>query len=1699
MTRPVDEKIVAMKMDNSDFVKKANETTGIFGKLKQSLNQFGGTNFNKVVGEFGNVQRAANSTDLSSLARSVEGISGRFSNLGIVATTALMNITNKAVDAGARILKSLTVDPPMDGFREYENKMSSIGTMLANTEWAGSTLDDVKKTLGELNDYADNTIYSFEQMTANVGRFTAAGVTLEDSAVAIKGLGNMAAVSGSSVDQLNTVMYQMSQALAAGKLNLMDWNSLVNGGMAGKKMQDALVTTAKAMGKNVDLSDGFRNSIEQGWLTSEVFLETLKKFGTDKSMTEAATSVRTFTGMIAALKEGIGSGWAETWELMFGDFEQATKRWTALSEVLGGFFKRSSDARNKFVKKLSDAGVFDALFKMVTGIGKAMLAILDAIGKGFSSAFSGVGDGVGTTAEAFVMLISALTPGKKTIEAISIIFQALFTVIGFVASALTGLAKIILILPLGVLKLLFDGILLLTGYLSDLAVAFTEGFKTGKNLRSTLGGLKGIFSSMGAHIKQAVKHISDFKNAIYDAWRIIFKSDFRNIGPWASENINKILTIKYAIQDFTSAVTEAFNILVKGEFTGIGPWAEDSKIVDRLFNIREAVKDFVTGVIEAYNILVRGDFTGIGPWEEDSKIVDFFFDIREGAQKAAKFLGDFGAGVIGFSAIIAESIFNGKNPLDDKQISDKLSNIKVGLKELGKTFSDVGGAISESWSILTDGVFTGKGPWAKNSIIVSWLYKVRDGFKAIGDYLGSLNISITPIINGFKDFFSSIVSGFNWVVEKVKGVGKAISDALPSGNKLLAGGFIAGMITMVTLAVKAWWELKDVFLGWGKIGNGISETLEGIGDALNGFSLQLKAQALVTAAIAIGLLAGTLYLLSKIDGDKITGSLIALVTVMSALIGGMKIIDQYDISGGGMRTALTMVGIGLAVMVMASALKKISELNMAEIGKGIVGLIGIMGTLSGAFILMSKFGGAKVGASALQIIAIAVSLHLLISVIKKLADMKPEQLKKGITALGAMLIELGLFFALAGRTKFNVGATLGMLAVGKAIKNIVSAIDEISKIDEKAMKSGLKTIAIILTEIVAFAWLAGKTGLFAAGAGMLLVAAAITALLVPISILGHMKIETLTKGIGALAFTLLAIGTASMMMRGMMAAGAGLMLLAIAMTMLMGPIGIFAAMGWKNIVTGVLGFAMALAVIGGVAALLGLAATPMLLFGAAVALIGIAMMAAGLGMSLFATGLVTLATMGSAAITTIVATLGTLILGMISLIPSAVDFIVRLTMQILKAITDNIPKIGALLIKMAVMIVIDIVIAILEAVVKNLPKIMDLGAKIITKFLDGMSQHLPEIVDSAANLMVTFVDSIATALEKHGPKFMNAVLRLLKEVSILFIQTGVIVADALFGWIPGVSEAASKVGKTAQSEIEKNFDAMKLAEEKGDEFKSGLESKTKDAKTAGEKIGKASGDGASSTSLSTVGAKKGDEFATALSGKSSSAKTAGTSLATSGQTGASSISLSSTGENFGAGFAQGIEKKSTMDKVVSAAKGIAKIAKGIVDDWLDINSPSREMEDSGGWFSLGFAKGIVGKTKQVASSAKDLAMTAKDSLNQFLEGFELPDGDNELHFKAVVDYEAVDPSRFGRINPVSLRPNLSFTNGLASSVKTSKYVAPTVDTSSSNKQNEQSTTQSVKQPAVIQVVTPEKRELARWLVDDITDFQDFKIARSGQF
>lgn len=435
MSREIDQRVVELQFDNANFERNAKESLSTLDKLKEKLN------FKRTGEGLKELEDRVAKFTMKPLEDAVEGVRVKFTLLDNFVWNFFDRISNKILDVGKNLVSAFTIDPIKTGFQEYETQINAVQTILANTQSKGSTLDDVNEALDKLNKYADLTIYNFTEMTRNIGTFTAAGVGLQDATDAIQGIANLAAVSGSSSQQASTAMYQLSQALSAGSLKLQDWNSVVNAGMGGEVFQNALKQTAREYGVAVDSiidkAGTFRESLKDGWITSEILTTTLKKMtvtGADEYLAkltgisqqhiaamheeaassgdmekgfrdlakelaatgkvteeqayqllnmsttaqDAATKVKTFSQLMDTLKEAAQSGWTRTWELIVGDFGEAKELFTYLSDAFSGLINESSDARNAIVADAMGSD-WEKLTKVLTDAGVSMDTFKDTL------------------------------------------------------------------------------------------------------------------------------------------------------------------------------------------------------------------------------------------------------------------------------------------------------------------------------------------------------------------------------------------------------------------------------------------------------------------------------------------------------------------------------------------------------------------------------------------------------------------------------------------------------------------------------------------------------------------------------------------------------------------------------------------------------------------------------------------------------------------------------------------------------------------------------------------------------------------------------------------------------------------------------------------------------------------------------------------------------------------------------------------------------------------------------------------------------------------------------------------------------------------------------------------------------------------------------------------------------------------------
>lgn len=445
----LDEKVVAMRFDNGQFEEGVAESIGTIERLKKALTFKDSAKGLEQIGE------RADKVSFKSMRDGLEAVRVQFKMTDVLAFNVMNRMVNKAIDTGKKITKSLTIEPIGDGFKEYELEMGSIKTIMAST---GSSLATVSGYLNELNHYADMTIYSFSDMTQNIGKFTNAGVKLKDAVAAIQGISNEAAVSGANANEASRAMYNFAQALSAGYVKLIDWKSIENANMATKEFKQQLIDTAVELGtltkkgedyisttkdanghisKAFNSTKMFNDSLSSQWMTTDVLTKTLSKYADKtteigKKAFEAATKVRTWTQLMDTLKEAAGSGWAKTWRLIIGDFNESAKLFTALSDNVGGFIDKMSTSRNDFLEKvlskkkwtdmkelLSDTGVSVGVFRReLTNTAKSYGVDVDKMIKKSGSFTKSLKEGWATP-EIFAKTLANIKNGDSEITVMS--------------------------------------------------------------------------------------------------------------------------------------------------------------------------------------------------------------------------------------------------------------------------------------------------------------------------------------------------------------------------------------------------------------------------------------------------------------------------------------------------------------------------------------------------------------------------------------------------------------------------------------------------------------------------------------------------------------------------------------------------------------------------------------------------------------------------------------------------------------------------------------------------------------------------------------------------------------------------------------------------------------------------------------------------------------------------------------------------------------------------------------------------------------------------------------------------------------------------------------------------------------------------------------------------------------------------------
>ena len=1349
MSTTVDERVVEMRFDNKQFEQNIQTSLSSLDKLKKSLNLEGAAKGLETVND------AANkcSGNMSPLSNAVETVRVRFSALEVMAITALQNITNSALAAGKNLVSAFTIDPIKTGFEEYETQINAVQTILANTSSKGTTLDQVNNALDELNHYADMTIYNFTEMTRNIGTFTAAGVDLDTSVAAIKGIANLAAVSGSNSQQASTAMYQLSQALAAGTVKLQDWNSVVNAGMGGQVFQDALKETAKVHGIAIDemIKDegSFRETLSKGWLTSDILTETLAKFTGDlnedqlrtmgytddqiksimemgKTANDAATKVKTFTQLFDTLKEAAQSGWTQSWEIIVGDFEEAKELLTEVSDTFSAVINASADARNKMLQDWKDLGGRTMMIEAVKNVFEGLVSVAKPVREAFNEIFPPMtGKQLAEITERIRDLTAKFKMGEESSKNLKNTFKGVFAVLDIVGQAFKavagGVGELIgLFLPAG------NGVLSLTGSFGEYLVKLDETVKKTDIFGKAVSTVVDIVKTVITFVKTAGEKVKEFGKAAGE------KFDFPGF--------------------------ELFHSFLE-------------RVHDRMAQIGDGAGKMKSGVIVAFEMM--------GEALEKCK----FLKVMEALWTAVKVIAGGIADAVGtMMGTLAEKLGNA----DFSGVLDILNNIAVGgialsvskfLKSVTEPLEGLNGVLEGVTGIL-DGV---------RGCFEAYQTNLKAGtLLKIGAAIALLAGSIVAISLIDSDKLSASLGAITVLFANLLGA-MAIFNKISSDTGKVSKACTAMIAMSVAVSILAGALKKVSDLDWGELARGLvgiaglTTIVVALSKAMASSQKQVMkgATSLIIFGAAIKILASACEDLSKLQWDELGRGLTG-VGVLFAEIAVFLRVAKFN--GKMISTATGIVILSAAMKVLASACKDFGQMEWSEIGKGLAGISGLLAELA---VFTNLAGNAKhVMSTGVALIAIGAAMKIFASAVKDFGQLQWDEIGRGLTAMGGALAEVAIAVNLMPKNMIGIGT--GLVIVGGALETIANCMSKFGGMQWEEIGRGLTVMGGALAELaISLNFMKGTLG----GSAALLVASGALAVLAPVlSILGALSWEAIAKGLISIAGAFTIIGVAGAVLTplvptilalsgafaligvgvltigaGLLAAGTGLSALAIGFTALAtagaaGATAIVAAL--TVIVTGIAGL------------------IPAVLTKVGEGIIAICKVIAA----------------GAPAIGEAVkAVVLTLIDVFVSCVPQLADGALQLVVGVLAALVTYTPQIVDLAFKF--------LIGILDGIASNLPSLIKAGVDVLVAFFAGIVDALRGI-DTGALLKgiagIGLLSAIMLALSATASLVPGAMVGILGMGAVVAEMALVLAAVGLLSKLPGLSWLIGEGGKLLQ-------------------------------------------------------------------------------------------------------------------------------------------------------------------------------------------------------------------------------------------------------------------------------------------------------------
>ncbi len=1063
----VDNRIVQMEFDNRQFEKGVSDTIRNLSNLDSSINHL------------------SSGSSLDGLASNVQTVADRFSVLGNLGFEALNRITTAALDAGEAIIKSLTITPALDGFAEYEQKINAVQVILSNTAGKGTTLDDVERALGELNEYADKTIYNFGDMTDAVGKFTAAGNDLDESVNAIKGLSNVGAALGAGPNGVSRVMTQFSQSLSSGRLMLQDWNSAMYAGMAGPLMTNGLLDAAYALGevdqavvdmiRNGDLS--FREAIKANakgeamlTISSEAMIKAFNAFANDESMTQAATQVRTFTQLMATMREALGTSWGTSWEHIIGDKDEAAALFTSISDGFNSIIGASNDARNEMLKGWKESGGRDQLIEAFSSLFGKLRDIMTAVGDAWQEVFPpwttqtllDITDRFKDWVDSIEISQTSIDGLKGVVRGVAGVFKIFGEVIGGVVGALGKIFE--------ALSPIAEGILSIAGAIGNAIATFAQSIQDTDAIQKAIDAITGAVKVLGEWIGNALVDFGNFikETDILSEAAIVAGTAVKTGLQMMQDAFKKLfqtdLTFFDYMQEKLNGLGEVFEIVfakisevwkeIEPVFVGIWEFLKDigSKIGEEFSRLFSGI-----GIDQILEIIKTGVFTTL------------MLTLREILGSIADIGKEFAEMIEGTTKVL-DSV---RGSIEAYQNTLKADIIK----EIAQSVALLVGSIWVLTTVDTDKALAAVG-------VMSVMFAELIGSLAIlnkistGNFLGSPNKMVLPMLGLATSLLEmsyviANIAELDWE-DLAKGISGMIitTGVMVAGiNKLDSGNLgktvksSLGMLAFSTAILKMADTVKKIAeLGWEEMAKGLTGLTIIAGELIafvnttNKSKMSLtKGAGIFLVSVALEELAKVVNIIGSMDTEKAVQGIAGLgfvVAELAILMNSMSKLKNAVSTGAG----LMLLGAGL--LLVSEAVSKFGSIDLEKLATGLVAM--------GAAILEIALAARALPENMVSIgfglIEMSAGLLLVAEAMEKFGGMSWQEIAKGLVAIGGALVELAIASNLI---KEKNPEDLGIVIIAAALRLITPAFVELGSMDLDAVGKGLLALGGILIEFAA--------------------------------------------------------------------------------------------------------------------------------------------------------------------------------------------------------------------------------------------------------------------------------------------------------------------------------------------------------------------------------------------------------------------------------------------------------------------------------------------------------------------------------------------------------------------------------------------------------------------------------------------------------